>query len=153
MGAAFAFGVLFHLAYIAAVFVDHPHAGIHQIVRAFMTERDGVVVKRTVNRVTQPVLLFVDDAAFTGLQIDPQQAAVWAFMEEVVEDFPVVQWRPVALRDFNAHQFGAVAVGYPGAIADPVVADAIDFTFFESGQIDFPQSAIILNVIEGFIIR
>ncbi|MNP22443.1 hypothetical protein D3C76_1151150 [compost metagenome] len=153
VGAAFAFSMLFNLTHVAAVFVNQPHAGIHQIVRAFMAERDGVVIKRTVDRVTEPVFLFVDHAAFAGLQIDAQQAAVRPFMEEVVEDFPVVQRGPVALRNFDTHQFGAVRVGHPGAVADPVVAHAIHFALNQRRQIDFQQGAIILNVIEGFIIR
>jgi len=50
----------------------------------------------------------VDHAAFAGLQIDAQQAAVWAFMEEIMEDLPVVQRRPVTFRNFDADQFSAV---------------------------------------------
>ncbi|MNB87893.1 hypothetical protein D3C75_348980 [compost metagenome] len=153
MGAAFTFRVLFHFTHVATVFIHHPHARVDQIVRAFMAERDGAVVKRTVDRVAEPVFLFVDHAAFTGLQIYAQQTAVRAFMEEVVEDFPVVQRRPVAFRNFDPHQLGAVAVCHPGAIADPLIADAIHFALNQSGEIDFQQGAIILNVVERFIIR
>lgn len=54
---AFALGMLFDFPHVTAVFVDHPHPGIDQIVRPFMAEGDGVVVERTVDGMTQPFSL------------------------------------------------------------------------------------------------
>lgn len=95
----------------------------------------------------------MDHLAFTAAQIDAQQAAVRSFMEEVMENLPVVERRPVAFRNLNAHQFAAIAVCHPGAIPDPVIADAVDFTFGEGGEVDFQQGAVIFHIIERLIIR
>jgi hypothetical protein len=62
----------------------------------------------------------MDHAAFAGLQVDAQQAA-GAFVEEIVENLPVVERRPVAFGNLNADQFAAIAVGHPGTVADPVI--------------------------------
>lgn len=82
-------------------------------MRPFMAEGDGMVIERTINRMAQPFLLFVDHAAFAGLQVDAQQAAVGAFVEEIMENLPVVERRPVAFGNLDANQFGAIAVGHP----------------------------------------
>jgi hypothetical protein len=90
----------------------------------------------------------MDNAAFTALQVDAQQAAVRAFMEEVVENLPVVKRRPVAFGNLNADQFAAIAVGHPGTVADPVIRDAINLTLLEGGKVDFQQRAVVFHVIE-----
>ncbi len=53
----------------------------------------------------------MNNAALAALQVDAQQTAVRTFMEEVVENLPVVERRPVAFRNLNTDQFAAVAVG------------------------------------------
>ena len=80
---------------------------------------------------TQPFFLFMNNAAFAALQVNTQQTAARAFMEEVVENLPVVKWRPVAFGDLNADQFAAVAVGDPGTVSDPLIRDAVDLTLLE----------------------
>ena len=70
-----------------------------------------------------------------------------------MEQFPVVQRRPVAFGDFNADQLGTVAVGHPGTVANPVVRHAIDFALGQSFKIYFQQSAVVLNVVKGFVVR
>ena len=64
-----------------------------------LTEGAGMVIERTINRMAQPFLLFVDHAAFAGLQVDAQQAAMWAFVEEIVENLPVEVRHTMKLRD------------------------------------------------------
>ncbi|MNL28586.1 hypothetical protein D3C87_1502350 [compost metagenome] len=61
--AAFALGVLFHFAHMTTVFVHHPHSRINQIVRSFVAEGDGVVVEWAINRVAEPVFLFMNGRA------------------------------------------------------------------------------------------
>lgn len=113
VGAAFALSMRFDFTHVAAVFIHHPHPRIDQVVRAFMAEGDGIVIERTIDRVAQPFFLFVDHAAFAGLQIDAQQAAAGAFVEEIVENLPVVKRRPVAFGNLDADQLGAISVGHP----------------------------------------
>ena len=153
MGAAFARGMRFHFADVAAIFIDQPHAGVHQIVRPFMAEGDGVVVEGTIDRVSQPDFFLMDHLALTAVQVDAQQAAVWSFVKEVMKNLPVVERRPVAFRNLNAHQFAAIAVCHPGAVADPVIADAINFALNEGGQIHLQQGAVIFHVIKRLIVR
>ena len=62
--------MLAHLAQIAAILVNQPHAGVDRIARAFVAERHGIVVKRTVDRVSEPALFLQNHAAFAGLQVD-----------------------------------------------------------------------------------
>lgn len=102
----------FDFANMAAILVDQPHAGVHQIVRPFMAEGDGMVVEGTIDRVSQPDFPH-GSLALTAAQVDAQQAAVRSFMEEIMENLPVVEWRPVAFGNLNAHQFAAIAVCHP----------------------------------------
>ena len=153
MGAAFALSMRFDFTHVAAVFIHHPHPRIDQVVRAFMAEGDGIVIERTIDRVAQPFFLFVDHAAFAGLQIDAQQAAAGAFVEEIVENLPVVKRRPVAFGNLDADQLGAIAVGHPGAVANPVIGDAIHFALLQRREVNFQQRPVVLHVIKGFIIR
>lgn len=81
----------------------------------------------------------------TAAQVDAQQAAVRSFMEEIMENLPVVEWRPVAFGNLNAHQFAAIAVCHPGAIPYPVIANAINFALGEGGQVDFQQDTVIFT--------
>ena len=127
MCTAFTFRVRFHFPHVAAIFVHQPHAGVDQVVRPFMTEGHGIVIERAIYRMSQPDLLVMNGGAFTRFQINAQQAAVRPFVEEVVENFPVVEWRPVTSGNLNTHQFGAVAVRDPGAVADPLFRYAVHF--------------------------
>ena len=153
VGAAFAFRMRFDFTHVATVFIYHPHPRIDQVMRPFMAEGDGMVIKRTINRMAQPFPLFVDHAAFAGLQVDAQQAAVGAFVEEIVENLPVVERRPVVFGNLDANQFGAIAVGHPGTVAHPVIGDAIHFTLLQRGEVNLQQRTVVLHVIKGFIIR
>ena len=76
-----------------------------------------------------------------------------AFVEEIVENLPVVKRRPVAFGYLNANQFGAIAVGHPGAVAHPVIGHAINFTFLQGGEVNLQQRTVVLHVIKRFIIR
>ncbi len=95
----------------------------------------------------------MDHLARTAAQVDAQQAAVRSFMEEIMENLPVVEWRPVAFGNLNAHQFAAIAVCHPGAIPYPVIANAINFALGEGGQVDFQQDTVIFHVIKRLIVR
>lgn len=55
-----------------------------------------MVVEGTIDRVSQPDFSSWI-TALTAAQVDAQQAAVRSFMEEIMENLPVVEWRPVAL--------------------------------------------------------
>lgn len=70
-----------------------------------------------------------------------------------MENLPVVEWRPVAFGNLNAHQFAAIAVCHPGAIPYPVIANAINFALGEGGQVDFQQDTVIFHVIKRLIVR
>ena len=153
MSTAFAWSMRFDFANMAAILVDQPHAGVHQIVRPFMAEGDGMVVEGTIDRVSQPDFFLMDHLALTAAQVDAQQAAVRSFMEEIMENLPVVEWRPVAFGNLNAHQFAAIAVCHPGAIPYPVIANAINFALGEGGQVDFQQDTVIFHVIKRLIVR
>ncbi|MNR12193.1 hypothetical protein D3C85_1285350 [compost metagenome] len=76
-----------------------------------------------------------------------------SFMEEVMENLPVVQRRPVTFCDLNSHQFGAIAVGDPCAVPDPFVRDAINFALDQRLEIHFQQSTIVFDIVEGLIVR
>ena len=95
----------------------------------------------------------MDHLALTAAQVDAQQAAVRSFMEEIMENLPVVEWRPVAFGNLNAHQFAANAVCHPGAIPYPVIANAINFALGEGSQVDFQQDTVIFHVIKRLIVR
>ncbi len=51
------------------------HIGVDSIARSFVAERDGLVIKRPVNRMTQPAFLLQDNAALAAMQVDIDQAA------------------------------------------------------------------------------
>ncbi len=65
----------FDFANMAAILVDQPHAGVHQIVRPFMAEGDGMVVEGTIDRVSQPDFSSWITWLLTAAQVDAQQAA------------------------------------------------------------------------------
>ena len=94
MGAAFTLGMIFDFAHIGAVFIDQPHARVDAIVRTFVAEGDGMVVKRTVDGMSQPQTLFKDGLRLAGLQIDPQQTAVRFLFKEGLKYLPVAERLP-----------------------------------------------------------
>ena len=138
----------FDFTHVAAIFIDQPHAGVNQIVRPFMAEGDGMVVEGTIDRMSQPDFFLMDHLALSAAQVDAQQAAVRSFVEKVMKNLPVVERRPVAFRNLNAYQFAAIAVCHPGAIADPSLADAVNFTLGEGGEVHLQQGTVIFHVIE-----
>ncbi len=70
MSTAFAWSMRFDFANMPAILVDQPHAGVHQIVRPFMAEGDGMVVEGTIDRVSQPDFFLMDHLALTAAQVD-----------------------------------------------------------------------------------
>ena len=135
----------FDFANMAAILVDQPHAGVHQIVRPFMAEGDGMVVEGTIDRCPSQIFSSWITWLSPLRRSTRSRRRMRSFMEEIMENLPVVEWRPVAFGNLNAHQFAAIAVCHPGAIPYPVIANAINFALGEGGQVDFQQDTVIFT--------
>ena len=138
--------VLANVAHIAAVSVDKPHPGVDSITRSFVAERDGLVIKRPVNRMAQPAFLLQDNAALAAMQVDIDQAAFGLGKIKGAEFTPVGQRPPVAFFYLDADQFAAIAVCHPGTIGDPVVIHCVNHLLFPRRQIHAAQLPIVFHI-------
>ncbi|MNN27260.1 hypothetical protein D3C81_1407890 [compost metagenome] len=67
MGKTFPRRMLAHLAKMAAVGIDEPHAGVDGIARSFMAKRDCAVVKRTIDRMPKPAFFLQNHLLLAGV--------------------------------------------------------------------------------------
>ena len=128
MRTAFALGMLFDFPHVTAVFVDHPHPGKRPDHCGPAAEGDGLSSN---DGKWDDSHFLLNNAAlrFAGRQ---QQTAM-DLLEEIVENLPVVERRPVAFRNLNADQFAAVAGSHLGTVSDPLIRDAVNLTSAPEG--------------------